>query len=43
MYFDGFDRYIVKFIMEKMKTRKVILDVDTGSDDAIAIMCASEG
>src|SRR5690554_3538587 len=26
--------------MEKMKTRKVILDVDTGSDDAIAIMCA---
>lgn len=26
--------------MDKFKTRKVILDVDTGSDDAIAIMCA---
>jgi len=26
--------------MEKIKIRKVILDVDTGSDDAIAIMCA---
>ena len=37
MYLTGFDRYIRQNIMEKIKIRMVILDVDTGSDDAVPL------